>query len=96
MDRTYDDDNRLTFVDGPGTADDVTIVYDALGRIETQSVPGTVLTFDYEGSRLASRTETVTGHTYVSRYTYDLHDNLKTLTYPPGEWSPTTTTSSSG
>ena len=59
--REYYPDDRLKKIDAPGTADDVTLTYDALGRVETQSVPGAVTTLEYDAAGWRRRRRTSTG-----------------------------------
>lgn len=81
---TYDANHRLTGRDGPGTASDVTITYDPLGRVASESVGGEVVTtYTYDAAgRSASRTDTTGGLTRTSTYGYDVLDRLTSVTYP--------------
>ena len=81
---SYDANHRLTGRDGPGTASDVTITYDSLGRVASESVGGEVVTtYTYDAAgRPASRTDTTAGLTRTSTYGYDPLDRLTTVTYP--------------
>lgn len=83
---TYDGDQRPRTINLPGTSDDVTITYDLIGRVISQATPGVSTTFAYDSvGRLASRTDTVSGHApFVSSYGYDLKGNLTSITYPSG------------
>jgi YD repeat-containing protein len=55
----YDGENRLTFRDAPGTADDLTLTYDAAGRLATMSIQGVVTTYIYDTlAHLRTRTDT--------------------------------------
>jgi YD repeat-containing protein len=81
---TYDDVHRLTGRDGPGTSSDVSIAYDALGRVASESVAGQVTTsYTYDtAGRPATRTDVTGGVGFVSEYTYDPLDRLTALKYP--------------
>jgi YD repeat-containing protein len=81
----YDADDRLTSIDAPGTADDVTMSYDASDN-RTDVGNGTVAShFDFdEANRLARRRDTVAGQLFETGYTYDDWDNLKRIDYPSG------------
>jgi YD repeat-containing protein len=81
----YFKDGRLKQRDGPGTADDVALAYDALGRLHTQSAGGGVTTLAYDAAgRLSQKQDHVAGQTFVSQYQYDGHDNLTRMVYPQG------------
>ena len=84
--RGYDLDGRLNLVDYPGSADDVTMTYDAFGRVASQSVPGRSIAYTYEPAtgRLASRRDVGDGLNVLSTYAYDGNDNLTGITYPSG------------
>lgn len=86
---TYDGDNRVTGIDGPGTSEDITIVYDPVHpRIGSQSMLNGTLstTFGYDAStgRLQSRTDVFGTSTFSSMYGYNANDQLTSLTYPSG------------
>src|SRR5262249_60263029 len=87
---TYDANKRLTFRDAPDTVDDLTIVYDAAGRVAmlkagNPSAPAATTTFAYDvPNRTVTRTDSTSAGTFVSIYTTDANDNLDTITYPSG------------
>src|SRR5262249_29421628 len=87
---TYDANNRLTFRDAPDTVDDLTIVYDAAGRVAmlkagNPSAPAATTTFAYDvPNRNLTRTDSPTAATFVSISPTDANDNLDTITYPSG------------
>jgi RHS repeat-associated protein len=84
---TYDALNRLTGVQYPDSTLDVRYTYDQgpygvgrrTGRIEANS--DTTYEYDARGNRLTDR-KTLNGVAFVTRYAYDLADNLIQLTYP--------------
>lgn len=82
---TYDDNNRLTVRNAPGTADDLTVTYEN-GRTKTLTGGGSTTTFDYETEtgRTKNRTDVTAAGTFVSVYGYDPNDTLTQLTYPSG------------
>lgn len=81
----YDENNRLRLWDGPGTADDVTLTYDVTGRLTAQSRSGASTALGYNAAgQLASRTDVFGALTFVSRYEYDLNENLTKIIYPSG------------
>lgn len=86
---TYDAINRVTRVDYPGTAEDITYGYDTcsygLGRLCTvQDASGsTAFGYDAFGNVLqVQRTELGTTHT--TEYTYDAANRIASITYPGG------------
>jgi YD repeat-containing protein len=83
---SYDANERLTGRDAPGTASDVTIVYDTHGRVQTQSIDGVATTFAYDtAGRPQSRTDGIhPAMVFSSSYGYDANDNLTSMTYPNG------------
>jgi RHS repeat-associated protein len=92
---SYDALNRLTGIDYPGTAEDVTHFYDGtnysgaipygIGRLTgIQDESGiTTLVYHARGT-LASETKAILGQSYITSYTYDAADGLATVTYPSG------------
>jgi RHS repeat-associated protein len=81
---TYDNRDRLTFVDIPGgTADDVTNVYDVMGRQTASGVPGQTLTFAYDMlGRLTSAVSPIGGVNKTVSYQWDLAGRNRRITYP--------------
>lgn len=92
---SYDALNRLTFVDYPGTAEDVTYSYDGtnyfgsvpngVGRLTgiADASGTTTLTYHPRGT-LKSETRVILGTTYVITYDYDAADRLTRVEYPSG------------
>ena len=80
---TYDNAHRLVGRDAPGTSYDLSVTYDALGRVSQRTFGGvtTATQFDTAG-RPSQRADTVDGITFGSTYTYDNLDRLITLKYP--------------
>jgi YD repeat-containing protein len=82
---SYDQDQRLRTVDLPGAADDLTITYDAIGRVVSQATPTASTTYTHDNAgRVKTRTDVVSGQTFVSTYGYDAKSRLTSLTYPSG------------
>ncbi len=77
----YDAANRLTVVDAPGTADDLSYTYDSCtngtGRLCSINANGIITTYSYDGFG------NVTAHQGIG-YSYDTANRRKTLTYPSG------------
>jgi YD repeat-containing protein len=86
MTMSYDANDRLTGRDAPGTASDVTITYDTLGRVQQQTIDGVATTFGYDtAGRPSSRTDGIhPAMVFSSSYGYDANDNPTTITYPSG------------
>lgn len=89
---SYDPLGRITFIDYPGTAEDVTYTYDTgtscsfgLGHLcQVQDQSGlTLYAYDPFGN-LTQQTHTELGVTYTTRYSYDAGDRILTITYPSG------------
>jgi YD repeat-containing protein len=82
---TYDSDDRLIGRDAPGTVDDVTITYDANGRVHVIANGQSSTTYTYDGAgRLSTRTDAVNGYTFPSVFAYDGNENIQQITYPQG------------
>ena len=79
---SYDVDGRQTFVNAPGTLDDVATTYNAFGPVTITN--GTSQTaFGYDGvGRVITRTDVIAGRTFAQTFEYDLNDHLATHTYP--------------
>jgi YD repeat-containing protein len=81
---SYDGNNRLSNVEAPGSAHDlVEIRYDAFDNrthVRNEAVETTTV-YD-EANRLRSRSDSIGGFTYVSRYEYDSRSNLAEIEYP--------------
>jgi len=85
----YDLQERLTNRDAPGTSSDVTLGYDAVGRLWKKVIGNpsnadvtTTFTFD-TAQRTISRKDDITGGlSYTSNYSYDGNDNLTQIRYP--------------
>ena len=80
----YDANNRLIAVQAPG-ADGISTAYDEADSPTALATgaASTVLAYD-TADRLTTRTDTISGHAFVSSYTYDGLDNLIAITYPSG------------
>ncbi|HSJ61066.1 MAG TPA: DUF6531 domain-containing protein, partial [Jiangellaceae bacterium] len=80
----YDANERLISRDAVGTSSDVSIAYDLVGRVSTQSIEGVVTTYGYDSTgRVASRTDGIQpSMSFTSSYFYDANDNLTELRYP--------------
>jgi len=75
---TYDNLNRLTFKDLPGSEPDVTYGYDNLGRLTSASQTGNSLTFGYDA---LSRKISEAGPNGTTSFAYDLADEKTGITY---------------
>ena len=65
--------------------DDLTVTYNAAGRVATQAGVSTTTTFGYDSKgRLGSRTDLAAGTGFTSSYTYDADDQLVSVVYPSG------------
>ena len=64
----FDDLGRVTMVDAPGTADDVSFAYDNFGRVLSTTKNGAVISNLYNA--LSQRTSETTSHGTVA-YQYD-------------------------
>ena len=76
---TFDNLNRVTFKDLPGSEPDVTIAYDNLGRPTSASQSGNSLSFTYDA---LSRQLTEVGPQGTATSVYDLAGRRTQLTYP--------------
>jgi hypothetical protein len=81
----------LTFINAPGTADDVTIGYDHADNRESVVVgpvatPVVSSSFDFDvANRLKSRDDIIAGKVFATQYSeYDGRDNVGRITYPSG------------
>jgi YD repeat-containing protein len=82
---SYDRNDRLTGIDRPGSAYDTAVAYDASDNRTFLATADVSSAFTYDpANRLVSRTDDVDGIPLVTGYSYDLNDNLDTLTYPSG------------
>lgn len=80
---TYDGNNRLSFVDRPGTLYDTDISYDASDNrtlLENGYVSSDFV--NDAANRLTSRTDTINAKSFTTGYTYDSNDNVTRVTYP--------------
>ena len=80
----YDANDRLTIIDAPGTAHDVTLDYDASDNRTLLRNSFVDSRFEYDGAdRRNWRKDTIPGQPErQTTYGYDEWDNVKTLTYP--------------
>ena len=76
---TYDNLNRVTLKDLPGTEPDVTYAYDNLGRLTSASQTGNALSFTYDA---LSRNLTQAGPQGTVASQWDLAGRRTKLTYP--------------
>jgi RHS repeat-associated protein len=88
---TYDALNRLTFIDYPGSAEDIGYAYDSgctsagAGRLcQVTDASGTTrYGYDAYGNTI-QQAKTELGVTYTTAYTYDAGDRALGITYPDG------------
>jgi RHS repeat-associated protein len=76
---TYDNLDRVTFKDLPGTEPDVTYAYDNLSRLTSASQTGNALTFGYDA---LSRETSEAGPQGTVTSAYDLAGNRTSIAYP--------------
>jgi len=70
---------QTTFINAPGSSEDITMSYDIAGRVMSLSKSGQALTYDYDGfGRRLSETST---NGTVS-YQYDVYGRRTRMTYP--------------
>jgi RHS repeat-associated protein len=89
---TYDALNRVTLVDYPGTAEDITYVYDAgtncglgLGRLCTITDQSGITQYGYDAfGNITTQIKTELGVTYTTGYSYDAGNRVTRITYPDG------------
>lgn len=80
---TYDDLNRLDYINYPSGTPDVDFVFDTHGRLEYVLNATADWQYGYDDNdNLESESATVLGVTYEVGYHYDDLDNLDTITYP--------------
>ncbi len=88
---SYDALNRITFVDYPGTAEDITLTYETcpngLGRVcDVQDESGyTQYAYNAYG-QVTTETRTVLGVSYVTQYYYSPGGQLGQVFDPSNEW----------
>ena len=79
---TYDDLNRRTFRDAPGTAQDVTYAYNNQGLQTSASIPGHTTTYAFDAlGQLVTETQGTLG---AVAYEYDAAGRQTRLTWPDG------------
>ncbi len=79
---TYDDNDRLTAIDAPGTTEDESFVYDDADN-QTRALHGVIdLHRTFYGNRLSQETLSVGGHDFTVAYDYDGRDNVIEVSYP--------------
>jgi uncharacterized protein RhaS with RHS repeats len=77
----YDDLNRRTLRDAPGTAQDVSFGYDHFGRRLSASMGGDTVTFAFDA---LDRVTSETGSLGAVAYQYDAAGNNTRVTHPDG------------
>lgn len=83
--RQYDELNRLTGINYPGTTADVFNTYEADGALSTTSTAGNTWTYTYNKRRLLTQESLqVDGGTYNVGYGYNANGHLSSMTYPDG------------
>jgi len=76
---TYDNLNRITLKNLPGTEPDVTYGYDNLGRVTSANQTGNNLTFNWDA---LSRKTSEVGPLGTTGFGYDLANRRTSITYP--------------
>jgi RHS repeat-associated protein len=80
---TYNNLNRVTAKNLPGTEPDVSYAYDNLGRLTSASQTGSSLTFGWDAlSRKTSEAITANGATLTTTFAYDAANRRTSVTYP--------------
>jgi RHS repeat-associated protein len=85
---TYDNLNRLTAIDWSDSTPDVTMTYDAVGRLLTMNNGVSALSYTYnDANQLTSETQNITGAAgpAVVGYSYSADGTRATMTYPDGQ-----------
>jgi YD repeat-containing protein len=82
----YDTNDRLTLIDAPGTAYDITFQYDESDNRTAVQNSFVSTGFEYDlSNRLTRRRDTMAAQPErATEYTYDGWDNVSTITYPSG------------
>ena len=84
---TYDNLNRLTAIDWSDSTPDVTMTYDAVGRLLTMNNGVSALSYAYnDANQLTSETQNIAGAAgpAVVGYSYNADGTRASLTYPDG------------
>lgn len=83
---TYDDLNRLTFIDFPGQTPDASFTYDGNNNVTgaTNGVSSRTYSYD-DNDNLISENLTVNGNTFTASYSFNALDYLQSITYPKGQ-----------
>jgi len=86
---TYDALNRLTLIDFPADTD-IVYTYDTCpngkGRLCAMADASGTTSYEYSPKgQVTKETKVISGHTYITQYTYDQNGNVKTMTYPSGK-----------
>jgi RHS repeat-associated protein len=80
---TYDNLNRVTLKNLPGTEPDVSYGYDNLGRMTSANQTGNNLTFNWDAlSRKTSEAVTANSITLTTNFGYDLANRRTSIAYP--------------
>ncbi|TDF34394.1 hypothetical protein EYS14_24775 [Alteromonadaceae bacterium M269] len=77
--KTFDNLDRVTRLDAPGTANDLTYTYDLFNRETRVSKPGQAISYTYDA---LSRTLTETSGLGTVRYVYDVASRRTQMHYP--------------
>ncbi|MCO7227521.1 RHS repeat domain-containing protein [Pleionea sp. CnH1-48] len=81
---TYDNANRLTFIDYPDS-DDIDIDYDSNGNHEKVTRGDTVWSYDYNtNNQMKSETLTIGSQSFKTVYEYNTDGKLEAIVYPSG------------
>ena len=82
---TYDTDERLTFIDRPGTTYDTTLAWDASDNRTSLANGAVNSAFTYDGAnRLTQRRDTIDTRVFTTVFHPDANDNLEQIDYPSG------------
>ncbi|MBI5641167.1 MAG: RHS domain-containing protein [Nitrospirae bacterium] len=82
---TYDLLKRLTSINYPDPAQNISYTYDTTGKMLTMTDQSGISTYAYDNSnRLIYETKTIDGRGYATSYTYTASGSLSSITYPSG------------
>ena len=82
---TYDEMNRLTFIDYSDDAIDISYAYDSDGNVDSISNQLTHRSYDYDANgNLTSESLSVGANTYNTNYIFNNLDHLSQIEYPSG------------
>lgn len=82
---TYDNLNRLKFIDYPNTTEDVTYSYDANSNVKSITNATSAIAYLYDSNdNMYFEQVGIKGQTYTTSYAFNALDNLDNITYHSG------------